>query len=315
MVVVAVVSWNTRDLLDRCLASLRPSAEAGDAEVWVVDNVSTDGSAQMVRERHPWARLVESGENLGYGRAINLVAAQTESEWFAFSNSDIELHGDALAALVEAGEQDPASGVIAPRLITPEGITQHSVWPFPTVLTTAAQNIGPRVIRGATGERLLLRGMWNPDRARRVPWAEGAFLLVRREAWDAVGGFDPEQWMSAEDLDLGWRMQEAGWATRYEPAAVMDHVGSAATAQVWGDSLPLHWQRVAYGWMLRRRGRLRTATVGLLNVAGAGARLAAYVVFGRGRRAHWRGRVRAQWDWTRVHLYALAPRRVLERYR
>ena len=308
MVVVAVVSWNTRDLLNRCLDSLHPDAQAGRAEVWVVDNVSTDGSPAMVRERHPWARLIESGENLGYGRAINLVASRTESEWFAFSNAYIEVHPGALVRLVEAGERDPRAGVIAPRLISPDGTTQHSVWPFPSVAATAAQNVGPRGLSRGLGERMLVRGMWDPEQPRRVPWAEGAFLLVRRSAWDEIGGFDPEQWMSAEDLDLGWRMQEAGWATRYEPAAAMDHVGSAATRQVWGDEVPVHWQRVAYSWMCRRRGRVRTAAVGFLNLVGSAARLGAYLVLRRER-------VGPQWNWTRVHLFAFAPRRVLERYR
>jgi GT2 family glycosyltransferase len=147
-----------------------------------------------------------------------------------------------------------------------------------------------------------------------VPWAVGAFLLARRSAWDAVGGFDDEQWMSAEDLDLGWRMRAAGWATRFEPLAVVDHEESAATAQVWGDDLPLHWQRCAYAWMLRRRGRARTATVGLLNMAGAGSRLAAYAALSP-LRPHLRPRLRPFAAWTRVHAYGLAPRRVLARYR
>src|SRR3954447_13929249 len=73
-VTVAIVSWNTRDLLDRCLRSLAPYREGGTAEVWVVDNASSDGSPGLVRERFPWVRLIAAEENLGFGRAINLVA-------------------------------------------------------------------------------------------------------------------------------------------------------------------------------------------------------------------------------------------------
>ena len=311
---VAVVSWNTRELLDRCLVALRPAAEAGLAEVWVVDNLSTDGSPGLVRERHPWARLVEPGENLGYGRAVNLVAGRTRAPWLAASNADVALRPGALERLLAAGEADPGAGVVAPRLVLPDGTTQHSVWAFPTVPVTAAENAGARVLGRALAERLDLRGAWDPDRGGRVPWAIGAFLLVRREAWDAVGGFDPELWMSAEDLDLGWRLRERGWATRYEPEAVADHEESAATGAVWGDDLPLHWQRCAYAWMLRRRGRARTATVGLLNMAGAGGRLAVYGAL-TPLRPHLRGRLRPLARWTLVHAYGLAPRRVLARYR
>jgi N-acetylglucosaminyl-diphospho-decaprenol L-rhamnosyltransferase len=311
-VVVAVVSWNTRDVLDRCLRSFASHVQSGLAEVWVVDNGSTDGSVEMVRERHPWARLVEPGENLGYGRAVNLVAERTSSPWFALSNADIALRPGALEALLAAGRADPGAGVVAPRLILPDGTTQHSVWAFPTIAATFVQNVGSRLAGSALGDRLALPGSWNPDRARRVPWAIGAFLLVRRAAWDATGGFDPDQWMSAEDLDLGWRMREAGWATRYEPRAAVDHEESAATGQVWGRDLPIHWQRCAYAWMVRRMGRGRTAAVGALNFLGSAARWAAELMRAGGRRKEG---LRALERWTLVHTYAVAPRRVLDRYR
>lgn len=305
---MAVVSWNTRALLDRCLQSLAPDVDTGTAEVWVVDNASTDGSAEMVRERHPWAKLIESGENLGFGRAVNLVAEQTSSPWFVLANADVAVEAQALARLVDAGEADPGAGVIAPRLVLPNDETQHSAWAFPTVAVTLAQNLGPRLVPGRIADRLALYGGWDPDRPRRVPWAVGAFLLVRRTAWEQVGGFDAGMWLSAEDLDLGWRMHKAGWATRYEPSAIVHHDESSATGSVWGEELRIHWQRCAYAWMLRRFGRVRTTAVGLVNLVGSAARLAIWT-FRSDRRAP------AQWRWTLVHLYAFAPRRTLDRYR
>jgi GT2 family glycosyltransferase len=311
-VVVIVVSWNTRDLLDRCLRSLEPDVRAGTARVWVVDNASTDGSPDMVRSRHPWASLLALDDNLGYGPAANLAAARTHSRWLVVANADTELTLGALSRLLAAGERDRAAGILAPRLVLPDGSTQHLAWAFPTIPATLAQNLGPRLLPARLAERLALRGAWNPERARRVPWAVGAFLLIRRTAWDAVGGFDAAQWMSAEDLDLGWRMRRAGWLTRYEPDAVVHHSESSATRTVWGDALPLHWQRCAYAWMLRRLGRGRTATAALLNLAGSATRFAVDL-----SRAGFRAddHVRALGRWTLVHLYGFAPRRVLERYR
>lgn len=314
-VAVAVVSWNTRELLDRCLRSLRPHADSGLAEVWVVDNASTDGSPDVVCERHPWVRLIASQENMGYGRAINLVAQQTSSPWLVVSNADIGVRPGALERLLAAGAADPRAGILAPRLLLPDGSIQHSVWPFPSAFVHLMANLGPPLVPRSVGDRLALSGMWDSGRHRRVPWAIGAFLLVRREAWDAVGGFDPGQWMSAEDVDLGWRARAAGWATRFVPDAVVDHEESAATGQVWGDHLPIHWQRCSYGWMERRIGRRRTATVGAINLAGGLARLAAYAVLGRVDPHRWGGRLGPQGRWTAVHLYAFAPRRVLKRYR
>jgi GT2 family glycosyltransferase len=309
---VAVVSWNTRELLDRCLASLADDAQAGSIEVWVVDNASGDGSAEMVRERHPWANLIALPENIGYGRAVNLVADRVASPWLVVANADVEVERRAIERLVQTAEADPAAGIVAPRLMLPSGETQHLAWAFPTVRATVAQNLGPRVLPARLADQLALRGAWNPDRPRRIPWAIGAFLLVRRTAWDAVGGFDPGLWMSAEDLDLGWRMRQAGWFTRYEPAAVVHHAESAATRTVWGDELAIQWQRCAYAWMVRRYGRGRTAIVGGLNLLGAAVRLIVDLALAGFRPDP---RLRGFARWTLVHLYAFAPRRTLDSYR
>ncbi|MCW3011198.1 MAG: glycosyl transferase, family 2, partial [Solirubrobacterales bacterium] len=228
-VAVAVVSWNTRELLDACLASLRADHDAGRAEVWVVDNASDDGSAAMVAERHPWARLVASGENLGFGAAVNLVAARTRTPFLAPANADLLLEPGALRALLEAAAEHPGAGAFAPRLVLPDGTTQHSVHPFPTVTTGLLLSSGAARLP-LLARRLPLHGHFDPDRPREVDWAHGAFLLVRRTAWDAAGGFDPEQWLYAEDLDLGWRLARAGRPRRYVPGARVRHEVSAATA-------------------------------------------------------------------------------------
>jgi N-acetylglucosaminyl-diphospho-decaprenol L-rhamnosyltransferase len=272
-VVVAVVSWNTRDLLARCLESLEEDQREGRAEVWVVDNGSTDGSPELVRERFPWVELVTPGENLGFGRAVNLVAQRTGSEWIAASNADIEVRPGAIEAMLAAGAGDPGAGAIAPRLVIPDGGTQHSVFAFPTVPYALALATGAYRL-GRLGDRLAIPGYWDAERARRVPWAVAAFLMVRRAAWEEVGGFDERQWLYAEDLDLGWRLHDAGWATRYEPGAVVDHVGAAATTQLFGRDPAPRWQQSTYGVIARRRGAVRTWAVALLNLLGAALRLA-----------------------------------------
>src|SRR5919202_5565083 len=109
-IAIAIVSFNTRGLLNECLMSLRPDADAGRAEVWVVDNASTDGSADMVEADHGWARLIRSQENLGYGPAVNVVARQSDSGWVAPANSDLAFTPGAIATLLEAGGADPGAG-------------------------------------------------------------------------------------------------------------------------------------------------------------------------------------------------------------
>src|SRR3981189_625861 len=110
LVTVAVVSWNTHELLTRCLDSLQAEAASGRADVWVVDNASADGSAALVRERFPWASLLALDENVGFGAAVNMVGARTYAPWLAIANADVALEPAALDGLLAAGEGDPAAG-------------------------------------------------------------------------------------------------------------------------------------------------------------------------------------------------------------
>jgi N-acetylglucosaminyl-diphospho-decaprenol L-rhamnosyltransferase len=312
-VAIAVVSWNTRDLLDACLRSLRGDFEAGRADVWVVDNGSADGSAAMVRERHPWVHLLES-TNVGFGAAVNRVAALTETPWIAAANADVELTAGALESMLRTGADRRDAGAIAPRLVLGGGQVQHSVHPFPTLTLTLTFNLGLAQAIPALGDRLTIEGRWDPTRPRHVDWALGAFLLLRREAWDAVGGFDEDQWMYAEDLDLAWRLREAGWRTWFEPSAVVRHAGAASTAQAWGAERTEQWIWSTYAWMLRRHGPAFVRATAIVNILGAAARVA---LFTPGAHRHpARAASRAEMlEWARLHRIGLSRRTTLERHR
>jgi GT2 family glycosyltransferase len=150
-----------------------------------------------------------------------------------------------------------------------------------------------------------------------VPWAIGALLLVRREAWDEVGGFDERQWMYAEDLDLGWKLRQAGWATRYEPRSLVDHEGGASAKQAWRDVEEINerWQRNTYGWLVRRRGLARTWAVAAMNFAGSGARYLAFAAAAVVAPSQFADRRRALRAWTLVHLSGLGGRQRIESHR
>jgi GT2 family glycosyltransferase len=302
---VAVVSWNTKALLAECLRSLESVAREGVAEVWVVDNASSDGSPAMVRGEFPWARLIASEENLGFGRAVNRVAqAAPETGWIAVANADVALEAGALGALLRAGEDDSGAGILAPKLILEDERSQHSLHSFPTLRFTLLWNLGLHRVSRRWGDARCVEGCWDPERARRAPWAVGAFLLVRREAWEACGGFDESQWMYAEDLDLGWRMARAGWATRYVPEARVRHAEAAATSQVWGHRRVVEAQRATYAWMARRRGRLRTRAIAAVNVLGARARWLTRAVGARFAPDRWAAERDYFWTWAQTHRVA-----------
>jgi GT2 family glycosyltransferase len=315
VVTLAVVSWNTQSLLAECLESLREDAFAGFVEAWVVDNASSDGSAELVRTRFPWAKLIASTENLGFGRAVNEVANRTSSDWIVPANADVRLSAGALRGLLAEGERHPEAAVLAPRLILPDGTTQHSVYPFPTISFTLAYAFGVIGLSKRLARHWCIDGGFDPERSQEVAWAVGAFLLVRRSAWETVGGFDDCQWMYAEDLDLGWRLRRAGWTARYVPEARVFHAESAATAQAWGGERHARWHASTYAWMVRRRGPLVARVVAGINVLGFLARGATWLPGALLGSAEARDRRRHALSAARSHAIGLRRRSVLERVR
>jgi GT2 family glycosyltransferase len=315
-IAVAIVSWNQSDQLARALRSLEADALEGLADVWVVDNASTDGSAAMVRDEFPWVSIIASEENLGYGGAVNLVARRTGTPWIAPANQDIEARPGALSRLLALGAEHPEAGALAPRLVTPDGGTQHSVHPFPTVWLTALFALGLPTASARLGDRLCIEGHWNPERAREVDWALGAFLLVRREAWDAIGGFDDAQWMYAEDLDLGWKLRRAGWRTRFAPDAEVLHLGGTAARKAFeGEDLTRRFMAASYAWMARRRSLPVARTVAAINFVAVSMRWAGYAALAAVAPRRFSEPRDSYRRWVGVHAVGLGRRDALMRHR
>jgi hypothetical protein len=227
---VVVVSFNTRDLLRDCLASVLAQ---GPAETVVVDNGSTDGSAEEVGGGFPDVRLISCPENPGFGGAANRGIAACRTPFVLLLNADTRLEPGALAALVRALEGHPRAGVVGPRLLDPDGRPQSSWFPDPTPLHLLALNTYlNRLVRVAPVLRRRFRPVW----ARRVPagpvpWIKGAALAFRRAAFEQVKGFDEGFFLYAEDIDLCFRLRQAGWEVRCAPEARVVHIEGASTRQ------------------------------------------------------------------------------------
>ncbi len=227
-ITVAVVSWNTRVLLDACLASLRPDHDSGLAEVWVIDNASEDDSADMVAEHHPWVRLVRCESNLGYGPAVNVIARRTTTPFLIAANADLRFEPDALQELLTLrhATRKQASSRLDSSCRT--GARSRRSTRFPR----CSQGSRPRRASSSlppVGRALLMEGRWDVTVEREVDWVHGAVVLVPRAVWDRSSGFDDDQWLYAEDLDLCWRVARAGYGTRLVPSAAVHHQVSAAT--------------------------------------------------------------------------------------
>ncbi len=275
---VVVVSYNTRELLRECLRSHLDAAAAGLITLTVVDNGSSDGSAATVADEFAEAvRLIET-DNIGYGAAVNLGAAEGAGEWLVAANADVAVEPGALGRLLAAARNDPALGAIAPRLILPDGSTQHSVHCIPGVLLTLALGLGLTNLSPRLGDRLCIEGHWNPDRRRRIEWAHGAYLMIRRAAFESAGGFEPAQWMYAEDIEIAWRLRQAGFAVGYEPSARVGHAVSAATLAAFGEDRHQRHITATYQWLAARRGVFYPTAFLASNLLAIALRLAIYTL-------------------------------------
>ncbi len=212
-IAVAIVNWNTRDLLRTCLQRVLPEKPA---KVVVADNGSQDGSVAMVREDFPSATLIVSPENPGYGAAANRAISRCDAEYILLLNSDTELRPGALLALRAYLEEHQRVGVVGPRLLNPDGTRQESCFRFPRPFL-------PLMKRRS--------GKLSHDRPGRVPWVVGAALAIRRTAFEAVDGFDESYQMYFEEVDLCYRLRKAGWETHYTPDAEVIHLIGASTRQ------------------------------------------------------------------------------------
>jgi GT2 family glycosyltransferase len=219
---VVIVNYNSRELLHTCLTSME--VEACD-EVIVVDNASSDGSAEIVMQDFSWVRLIKNKKNCGYGAAANLAIAGCSSKYVLLLNCDTLLQPGTLQALCDYLDQHPQAAIVGPSLVNTDGTRQASCFRFPTPLQTLLKETSLSEIWPDP----LSNGL--PGTASAVPWVLGAALAIRRVAFESVGGFNRSFFMYFEEVDLCYRLNRAGWETHFTPAATVTHIGGASTQQ------------------------------------------------------------------------------------
>lgn len=273
-VVVVVVSYNSADDLRTCVPSV--TAE-GVGAVVVVDNDSTDDSLAVARALG--AEAVPSGGNIGYGGAVNVGAATAAASALPLLfvlNPDCVVAEGAVGALVARLDAEPSLGVVGPRVEYPDGSIQQSCRTFPSVGTAAAHGFLGLVWKDNPVSRRYTMADFDHRSYRHVDWVSGAAMLLRRSAFDDVGGFDPGYFMYVEDVDLCWRLREAGWATGFDPAGTVRHAQGTSSG-----AAPYRLLRAHHASMLRFERRRRGGHGGpvmLLVTVGVGLRFCAAVV-------------------------------------
>jgi N-acetylglucosaminyl-diphospho-decaprenol L-rhamnosyltransferase len=224
---IIIVNWNTRDLLIQCLQSVYDTTSNLDLEVVVVDNASTDGSQAVVRQQFPHIHLISNRENVGFARANNQAMRASKGRYALLLNSDALLLANAVQVMISLAEANPRAGIIGAQLLNPDGSFQASHAPFPNLWQEF-------LILSGAGR--MLYGHWYPSRGpqedqgpQMVDYVEGACMLVRREAFEDVGGLDEGYFMYAEEVDWCYAMREKGWQVWYQPAAQVTHLGGGSS--------------------------------------------------------------------------------------
>jgi GT2 family glycosyltransferase len=226
---IVIVNWNTREMLADCLESVYSTACGLGLEVLLVDNASTDGSRAMVRESFPQVHLIENSENVGFARANNQAARQSRGGYVLLLNSDTEVYPGALETLVEFMNEHPQAGGCGPRLLNADGSLQPSCHPMLTP--------GREFWRLLFLDRLWRRATyvqehWDPDTPRQVEVIKGACLLLRQAALGQVGLLDEQYFIYTEEVDLCYRLAQAGWELWWVPQSTVKHYGEASSNQV-----------------------------------------------------------------------------------
>ena len=224
-VTAIIVSYNSADTVDASLSSVRKAHEAGFLDCIVVDNASSDETAAFITEAHPWVTLVESGENLGYGRGCNLALHSVRTPYVLFMNADAMIEPEDILTLVAFLEEHPQAGMAAPALVETDGNLQGTR-ALPTPGSILAQAAGAN--RGRPHQRLIHPG-GQPFEAE---WLCGAVLLADRALLEELGGFDPRFFLYFEETDLCRRVRAHGrqlWAVGTAVARHAAHESAAKT--------------------------------------------------------------------------------------
>lgn len=221
-VAAVVVNYKALEHLIACIDSLTGQV----SRVVVVDNHSLDGSAEAVAGREG-VTFIDTGANLGFGTAANRGVAACREEYVLVANPDLVMAPGAVAALVAALDAEGSIGVVGPRIHTPDGRLYPSARQFPDLVTAmghGALGLLRPDNRFSRRYHLAEASTADPRRDRTyVDWVSGTCMLVRRRAFEAVGGFDEAYFMYVEDVDLCWRLHAHGWRVAYEPAAEVTH--------------------------------------------------------------------------------------------
>lgn len=246
LVSIILVSYNTRELLRDCLHSVREKTADLPYEIIIVDNQSADGTPSMLREEFPHIQLIEAGANLGFGRANNLGAEQARGKYLFFLNTDTILLNNAVKILVDFMENHPRAGICGANLYTHDMREGHSFFPLPTVANEIKAQF-PFII---TKNSLFYTTFNRTGKPLEVDCILGADLMIRRDVFEQVGGFDPDFFLYYEETEMTYRVRKAGYKVYSVPDAEIIHLCGMSTDSPFGEKNLWSNREMAYSKFL-----------------------------------------------------------------
>jgi GT2 family glycosyltransferase len=238
---ICIVSWNTSDLLKKCLSSVYKFPPKCAFEVFVADNNSSDGTPDMVASNFPQVLLIKNKENLGFAKANNQIIEKTRGQYLLLLNPDTEVFEGSIDVLIEFMDKNIDAGVVAPKLINSDGTLQRSCMGFPTLGAMAMRQLFlEALVPFNPYTKKYLMSDFKHDKPAEVDQPMGACLLVRKGIIDKLGAFDPKYYMFFDEVDLCFRIKKAGWKIIFDPASSVMHHGGTAVKK-WS---PLRLSRV-----------------------------------------------------------------------
>lgn len=297
---VVIVTWNARDLICDCLASLdaqvRARSGAGriEIETLVVDNGSEDGTVDALRARFPWAEVIALPENVGFAAGNNAALGRSRGRHVVLLNNDTLVLHDALEACVRFLDDHPDAGVVGPQLLNPDGSTQSCIHNYPSLTT-----------------ELVPRGVLETLRPRRFPSRRhglqeptdveallGACLFIRRETLEQVGPMSEDYFFFLEETDWCWRIRDAGWRVVHLPGVHVIHAHGATSKKRVPARTRIEYHRSLYHFFHKNRGSAQAAMVRALRFAKSAfyavALLPGALLSERGRE-RWQSRTAVLW--------------------
>ncbi|MFJ4651071.1 glycosyltransferase family 2 protein [Nocardia sp. NPDC088792] len=275
LVSVVLVTYQSADDLPECLSSLKSAAGAYELETVIVDNASRDNSVEIAQGFG--ATVIANPDNPGLSTAINQGAARAKGSWLLLLNPDTELEENSIAQLVDRLKADPQIGAVGPNIRQPGGEPYPTGRRFPSLLVGVLHALLARIWPSNPATRLYLMDGLDRTVAQDVDWVSGSCMMIRREAFDRVGGFDAGYFMYFEETDFCLRLHRNGWRIVFDPAATIMHKVGGSTKSAPYRKVINHHKSALRFFRCRHQGKpwiILTPVVAIFLAVRAGVSLA-----------------------------------------